>query len=716
MKIWWAMTAILAFCVTASPVVAKSTAASPLYERNLTLSDIRGETFEIELPNSIASKGDRLQDVNFADGDCTKSTLSSDISFSNRTIKYTIKPYAVGHDMFCYKIASDNDQLRQGKIKLNIGMPSKGQNILKGDVWVDHNLDYIQDDEPKEYSMTERVGWTVYLWRVDLVTGEKFYFAKTDTAGEYGIWKFKNVPAGKYVITMEVKPDYMGNRFSPQRPYSMLDIEVPENIPRGCKDENSLCLHDDNNFKVAKAINAKDDVHEISIDRIGDSQSDIVDVLANDTGPNGRDNSMLSTEDAQYGCLPSLGAVGPNDLRIDVGSDTATYHNIKYNLRPGAYGHDVICYRAGTSYLRSQILLESKLRQSGNLYAGPVDLTNPTYYFNRTSTVNDAAKANITIKPKETARIEGLAYVDSNLNKQMDDGEDLANGTANLETDYYQIMYNQPRIKSTLITSGKFSFNQLPAGKLDYQLSAANGNLQSDGQTFQIGNVGDTVQKKVRMWHPAIIKDIKLDVNVDDIHRAQTYQLAVLNGQIGSNGTDDDQLTVGKIISTDACPRPAGNWAIDADGKQIVYTLPANYASDTVLFCYRINNIYTGESYDAKVTINLHILRNSTISGTLYLNRNLTDGNVFLPNDALANVSLVLLDDDNHRMAAVTTDQNGRYVFGGLAAGTYHVSLDSGAIASKGDVGYTNNIKSGRKVGVFSKYKELYTKGEVWKD
>lgn len=112
----------------------------------------------------------------------------------------------------------------------------------------------------------------------------------------------------------------------------------------------------------------------------------------------------------------------------------------------------------------------------------------------------------------------------------------------------------------------------------------------------------------------------------------------------------------------------------------------------------------------------MRVAHDSTIKGVLYLNRSLISDNAVMSNYALANTKVVLLDADNHEVAASTTDNNGQYNFSGLAAGVYHVALDDETIALNGNIRYTKNIQSGRKVGVFSKYNNFYAKGEVWKD
>ena len=322
----------------------------------------------------------------------------------------------------------------------------------------------------------------------------------------------------------------------------------------------------------------------------------------------------------------------------------------------------------------------------------------------------------MTIKPKETAEIQGVAYVDRNLNKQKDDNESLTTGAANLETDYFQRMYSEPRAKSVSIVDGKFAFKKLPAGDLDYSMTANDTGLVSDKQTFRIANPNDVVNKEVRLWHPAVIKDRNIDLNVDNISKSQEYSLNLLSSQRGSNGVNDDRLIINSVLDPDECRRPTGNFKISSDGKRVNYTLPANYNKNTVTFCYGIKNSYTGESYVARAILNLRVAHDSTIKGVLYLNRSLISDNAVMSNYALANTKVVLLDADNHEVAASTTDNNGQYNFSGLAAGVYHVALDDETIALNGNIRYTKNIQSGRKVGVFSKYNNFYAKGEVWKD
>lgn len=719
MKLRWAVLLVGMLSVLSCPVFAapsKNTYAT--YNTDVTLRDLLSESLRITLPETILPKGDRIKKVNIANGDCIAAKLAEGVSIhDDHTIEYKVKPFTDGKDTFCYEATTKGGVVKIGRVNLDIELPKTGRHILRGDVWIDYNLDYKQNDNPHNH---DRSGWNIYVWSIGLMTGKISLFGKTRTEGDYGIWEMRNVPLGRYVVTAEVQPGYTGNTYRPIRPYSYLTLDVLSDPLVGCNDSSTdklnLCLFDDNNFKMVKALHARDDDLQIDIDKIGETTTSDVKVLDNDLGPNGVDGKMLAVDGINTQCSPTLGRATRNDYSQDVGANRETYHSVSYDTYPGSYGHDTICYKIDTSYQRTLVIEKAKERARRVSRSSLDDLTDPEKYFSRVAALDNEAKINVTIKPKETAEIQGVAYVDRNLNKQKDDNESLTTGAVNLETDYFQRMYSEPRTKSVPIVDGKFAFKKLPAGDLDYSMTANDTGLVSDKQTFRIANPNDVVNKEVRLWHPAVIKDRNIDLNVDNISKSQEYSLNLLSSQRGSNGVNDDRLIINSVLDTDECRRPTGNFKISSDGKRVNYTLPANYNKNTVTFCYGIKNSYTGESYVARAILNLRVAHDSTIKGVLYLNRSLISDNAVMSNYALANTKVVLLDADNHEVAASTTDNNGQYNFSGLAAGVYHVALDDETIALNGNIRYTKNIQSGRKVGVFSKYNNFYAKGEVWKD
>lgn len=719
MKLRWAALLVGILSVLSCPVFAapsKNTYAT--YNTDVTLRDLLGESLRITLPETILPKGDRIKKVNIANGDCIAAKLADGVSIhDDHTIEYNVRPFTDGKDSLCYEATTKGGIVKIGRVNLDIELPKTGRHILRGDVWIDYNLDYKQNDNPRNH---DRSGWDIYVWSVGLMTGKISLFGKTRTEGDYGIWEMRNVPLGRYVVTAEVQPGYTGNTYRPIRPYSYVAFSVLTDPLVGCNDSSTdklnLCLYDGYNFKMVKALHARDDDLQIDIDKIGDVTTNDIKVLDNDLGPNGVDGKMLAVDRINTYCSPTLGSATQNDKSQDAGANKETYHSVSYDTYPGSYGHDTICYKIDTSYQRTLVIEKAKERARRVSRSSLGDLTDPDKYFSREATSDNEAKINVTIKPKETAEIQGVAYVDRNLNKQKDDNESLTAGVVNLETDYFQRMYNEPRTKSVSITDGKFAFKKLPAGDLDYSITANDTGLVSDKQTFRIAEPNDVVNKEIRLWHPAVIKNVNIDLDVDNISKSQEYSLNLLSNQKGSNGVNDDQLTINSVLDTGECRQPTGSLKISSDGKRVSYTLPANYNRNTVTFCYGIKNNYTGESYVARATLNLHATHDSTIKGVLYLNRSLISGGAVMPNYILANTKVVLLDVNNHEVATSTTDNNGKYNFSELAAGVYHVALDGKTIALNGNIMYTKNIQSGRKVGVFSKYNNFYAKGEVWKD
>lgn len=691
---WVLLIGILSMALVSNTASAKEVEIASEISRTHEITSIASEqSFGVDVLN----KGEKykLDGIYTDNNECPKNER---VKVEGGQLHYTLPQHKYDDGSFCVKLKDDSGQTVIRKVNMKFKIPDKGSSTIKGDVWLDYNLDNQQNDpmEPEEGNTHfERAGFTVQLWRrtpdQDPNGLPAEYMGSRITSGDAGGWEFNNLPIGNYgifVIFDEAHKEYKGNNMSHK--YGAYEAAI---FSDGETDKG-------NDIKLTFRPQANNDELDIELNKIGDTVKQGIDVLSNDLGPgadvvkiDGSDRMKSRTRNNKLLSLNTAPYFGDTVCANPSGDVSIINNKIYYVVKSNQYGDDSFCYLMDDNKYNYNTIIKDKTlppvkvsksahrrffaRSIGEEVQIPSGVFDNTYY----------AIVNVHVYPRENSYIEGRVYDDKNLNKQYDDGEGANDVALRATSEYFQKMYSQPDngVDIKPDDKGNYKIDKLAAG-IGYDVDVVNSPYQREPvknihiDNPGIVNGGDQHTTDLRLWHKIQTAEKVTDITIEEpAAEQQPTAIGILSGAKGSNGVDNAKLelvsdSVGLVDAAADCDKPLHGTAIVRDGH-IEYTPATGITVDsTDEFCYKLHSTYDDSTAIGRIRISLKLAANSSISGMMYLDKNL-DHRRQADEPIMPNVPVQLLDSDNNVVKSSTTSADGKYNFTGLKPGKYRVTV-----------------------------------------